>query len=74
LLITLGTRAWAQHAANAVPADQALVRLMQGNARYARNEEQHPDETLARRRELQARAALDRLLKKAPSDSGKSAN
>jgi carbonic anhydrase len=54
LLVTLGTTAWAQEAANAVPADQALVRLMQGNQRYARDKEQHPDETLARRRELQA--------------------
>lgn len=54
LLITISTMAWAQHAANAVPADQALVKLRQGNQRYAGNKEEHPDETLGRRRELQA--------------------
>jgi carbonic anhydrase len=54
LLIGARTRVWAQHPDSAIPADQALARLMEGNARYARNKERHPDETLAWRRELQA--------------------
>ena len=53
-LITLGVTAWAQHEANPVTADQALARLIRGNQRYAHHKEQHPDETPARRRELQA--------------------
>jgi carbonic anhydrase len=53
LLIAAGIASWGQHADNAVPPDQALARLMEGNQRYARDKEQHPDETLARRRELQ---------------------
>ena len=53
LPIAAGTTIWAQQPDNTVPANQALGRLMEGNARYARNKEQHPDETLARRRELE---------------------
>jgi carbonic anhydrase len=37
-----------------VPADQALVRLMNGNKRYAVHKEKHPDVSLARRKELVA--------------------
>src|SRR5215469_7214849 len=50
LLILSGTPAWCQ---NSVSADQALAKLMEGNKRYSSNKEQHPDESLARRRELQ---------------------
>ena len=53
LLIAAGIKGWGQHQDNGVPADQALARLMEGNRRYVRDKEQHPDETLARRRELQ---------------------
>jgi carbonic anhydrase len=34
-------------------ADKALSRLMEGNRRYSQHKEQHPDETLARRKELE---------------------
>src|SRR3954449_3735222 len=37
---------------SAVSANDALARLMHGNRRYARHKEQHPDESLARRKEL----------------------
>lgn len=53
LLILAGTTAWCQNSAAIVPADQALARLMNGNKRYSLNKEQHPDESLARRRELE---------------------
>ncbi|MBV8827960.1 MAG: carbonic anhydrase [Acidobacteriaceae bacterium] len=42
-----------QQQVNVVSADQALTKLMEGNDRYSRDKEQHPDETLARRRELE---------------------
>jgi carbonic anhydrase len=45
---------WCQQAARPVTADQALARLMEGNKRYAQDKEQHPDETLTRRKELEA--------------------
>jgi carbonic anhydrase len=45
--------AWCQEAASPVTADQALARLIEGNKRYAQDKEQHPDETLARRKELE---------------------
>lgn len=54
LLIPLDAPASARHDANAVSADQALVRLVQGNQRYAQNKAHHPNQTLARRRELEA--------------------
>jgi carbonic anhydrase len=44
--------AWAQEAAPALSPDAALTKLLQGNQRYVRHKEQHPDETLARRKEL----------------------
>ena len=34
-------------------ADQGLARLMEGNQRYVRHKEQHPDASLARRKELE---------------------
>lgn len=37
----------------AVPADQALAMLMQGNQRYAQNKEEHPDESMKRRKALE---------------------
>jgi carbonic anhydrase len=53
LLIVTGAAAWGQEAAAVVSADQAISRLMEGNRRYSRHIEQHPDETLARRKELE---------------------
>lgn len=53
LLIIASTTAWSQQPANPAAADQALARLMEGNARYARHKEQHPDESLARRKEME---------------------
>jgi carbonic anhydrase len=53
LLIVTSAAAWGQEAVTVVSADQALSRLMEGNRRYSRHDEQHPDETLARRKELE---------------------
>ena len=53
-LIIASALARGQHSATVVPADEALAKLMEGNQRYAQDKEQHPDETLARRKELQA--------------------
>jgi carbonic anhydrase len=43
---------WGQHAASALSADQALSRLMAGNARFVAYKGRHPDESAGRRREL----------------------
>ena len=53
LLITAATMISAQQADIPLPADRALARLMEGNRRYARHKEQHPDESLAHRKELE---------------------
>ena len=49
-----GVVTWGQQLVSPVSPDQALARLMDGNRRYSQNKEQHPDETLARRMELQS--------------------
>src|ERR1700751_2922714 len=55
LLITSCSTGWSEHRdEDAVPADQALATLMQGNQRYAQNKEEHPDETLGRRKALES--------------------
>jgi carbonic anhydrase len=54
ILLLAGVRAWAQEPAAGLSADEALARLMAGNRRYVRHEEQHPDQSLARRKELRA--------------------
>jgi carbonic anhydrase len=43
--------AWTQEA-RALPADDALKKLIAGNERYVQGKSQHPDESLARRKEL----------------------
>ena len=43
---------WSQNLAQPLSADAALARLMAGNRRYRNHKEQHPDESLARRKEL----------------------
>jgi carbonic anhydrase len=43
---------WGQEAASALSADQALSRLLAGNARFVAYKERHPDESAQRRREL----------------------
>lgn len=53
LLITTCCIGWSEGPSDVVPADQPLARLKEGNRRYASNREQHPDETLARRKELE---------------------
>jgi carbonic anhydrase len=53
MLIMAVATAWCQQPASPVTADQALARLMEGNKRYAQDKEQHPDETLIRRKELE---------------------
>ena len=52
LIAFLSSTAWAQPAPPALSPDAALNKLLQGNQRYIRHKEQHPDETLARRKEL----------------------
>ena len=54
ILLLAGTGAWAQQPAAGPAADQALARLMAGNQRYVRHKEQHPHQSLARRKELEA--------------------
>jgi carbonic anhydrase len=49
-----GVGAWAQEPAAGLAADKALAKLMAGNERYVRHKEQHPDQSLARRKELGA--------------------
>jgi carbonic anhydrase len=53
LLIVANAALWGQEAATVVSADQALARLTEGNSRYSRHKEQHPDESLARRKDLE---------------------
>ena len=43
-----------QQQPNAMPPDQALARLIEGNKRFVRHKEQHPDETPGRRKELES--------------------
>ena len=55
LMLALGgAGACAQQAAPDMSADSALARLMAGNQRYVAHRAQHPDESLARRKELEA--------------------
>jgi carbonic anhydrase len=51
MLLLAGAGAWAQEPA---VADEALAKLIAGNQRYVRHKEQHPDQSLARRKELRA--------------------
>ncbi len=52
LLIAASVLARGDDLPSTVPADQALSRLMSGNSRYVSGEAQHPDETLAQRKDL----------------------
>jgi carbonic anhydrase len=52
LFLSLGAGAWAQETVPALSADQALSRLLAGNARFIAHKERHPDESMARRRGL----------------------
>jgi carbonic anhydrase len=55
LLLLLSTVLAAQaphHGASSITADAALDRLMKGNKRYVAHKEIHPDNSLARRKEL----------------------
>ena len=52
LLLCVG--AWAQEPAAGPTADEALAKLMAGNQRYVRHKEQHPDQSLTRRKELRS--------------------
>ena len=47
------TTARAQEETSVVPSDRAIARLIQGNGRYAQNKQQHPDESLELRNELE---------------------
>jgi carbonic anhydrase len=52
LFLGFGAGAWAQETASTLSADQALSRLLAGNARFVADKERHPDESITRRREL----------------------
>jgi carbonic anhydrase len=52
LVVCGGTIAPAQEAGSALTPDAALTRLLEGNQRYTRNKERHPDQSSARRKEL----------------------
>ena len=54
ILLLAGVGAWAQEPAAGPAADEALAKLMAGNQRYVRHEQQHPNQSLARRKELGA--------------------
>ena len=54
ILLTAGVSAWVQEPTTGPAADDALAKLMAGNRRYVRHKEQHPDQSLARRKELEA--------------------
>ena len=53
ILLLAGVGAWAQEPAAAPAADEALAKLMAGNQRYVRHEQQHPNQSSARRKELE---------------------
>jgi len=44
---------WAEEPSKLLSADEALAKLIEGNNRYSRHQERHPDETLGRRKELE---------------------
>jgi carbonic anhydrase len=52
LFLTVVAAASGQKPDPVLPADQALARLLRGNQRYVRHKEQHPDESLVRRKQL----------------------
>ena len=54
ILLLAGVGATAREPAVGLSADKALAKLMAGNQRYVRHKEQHPDQSLARRKELGA--------------------
>lgn len=45
---------FAQHPAPSLPPGEALAKLMAGNQRYVKHKGRHPDESMARRRELES--------------------
>ena len=49
-----GVGAWAQEPASGPAADAALAKLIAGNQRYLKHQEQRPNQSLARRKELAA--------------------
>jgi carbonic anhydrase len=53
VLLTALISAWGQQSTRTVSADEALTRLMDGNQRYVRHKERHPDQSMARRKELE---------------------
>ena len=52
LFLGFAVSAWGQEAASALSADQALSRLLAGNARFVAQRQRHPDESVKRRRDL----------------------
>jgi carbonic anhydrase len=52
ILLLAGFGSSAQEPTPGPAADEALAKLMAGNQRYVRHKEQHPDQSLARRKEL----------------------
>jgi len=48
----VGSGAWGQEPASILSANQALQRLLAGNARFVAHKQRHPDESVPRRRQL----------------------
>ena len=53
ILLTALMTAWGQPPPRLVSADEALTRLMEGNQRYVWHRVRHPDESVARRKQLE---------------------
>jgi carbonic anhydrase len=52
LALSCGTGTWGEQPPAGLSADEALSKLMAGNQRYVKHKALHPDESLARRKEL----------------------
>ena len=53
ILLLACASAWVQEPTAGPAANEALAKLMAGNQRYVRHKEQHPDQSLARRKEIE---------------------
>jgi carbonic anhydrase len=51
--LSLGISTWSQEKAQGITSNDALAMLMAGNERFVNHKEQHPDQTQARRKELE---------------------
>ena len=52
MLLSFGLKACASGHSEGIPADEALTKLKEGNQRFVQMKQQHPDESLQRRKEM----------------------